>query len=128
MGTISGFQNPLRGEIRKKGLEMGARYRGDWDDSCTHLICAFSNTPKFNQVEGKGRMVMKDWMEECYSQRKRLPWRRFCLDKADKQEESEEEVIEDTKKDNSACDTDKEIDCAEKWRWRKLRSLVQKTK
>ena len=48
--TISGLQNPLRGEIRGKGLEMGAKYKGDWDKDCTHLICAFANTPKFNQV------------------------------------------------------------------------------
>jgi len=123
--TISGFQNPLRGEIRKKGLEMGARYRGDWDDSCTHLICAFANTPKFNQVKGKGRIVMKDWIEECYSQRKRLPWRRFCLDKADKQEESEEEVIEDTKKDSL---TDKEIDCARKMEMKKTEKSASKNK
>jgi len=126
--TISGFQNPLRGEIRQKGLEMGARYRKDWDDSCTHLICAFANTPKFNQVKGKGCIVMKDWIEECYSQRKRLPWRRFCLDKADKQEESEEEVIEDTKKDNSDCDTDKEIDCARKMEMEKTEKSGSKNK
>ena len=28
--AISGFQNPLRGEIRQKALEMGAKYEGDW--------------------------------------------------------------------------------------------------
>ncbi len=32
---------------------MGAKYKGDWDWSCTHLICAFPNTPKFNQVGGR---------------------------------------------------------------------------
>ena len=48
--TLSGFKNPLRGQIRQKATDMGARYRGDWDTSCTHLVCAFTNTPKFNQV------------------------------------------------------------------------------
>ena len=63
---------------------MGARYRGDWDNSCTHLICAFVNTPKFNQVKGRGKIVKKDWIEKSYSDRKRYPWRRYCLDNQDK--------------------------------------------
>merc|ERR1712129_676593 len=54
--TISGYQNPFRGELRQKAHDMGARYRGDWDNSCTHLICAFVNTPKFNQVKGRGKI------------------------------------------------------------------------
>ena len=57
--TISGFQNPLRGEIRSKALKMGAEYKGDWGAGCTHLVCAFPNTPKFNQVKGKGKIVKK---------------------------------------------------------------------
>ena len=36
--TLSGFQNPLRGQIRDFGLKMGAKYRADWDNSCTHLV------------------------------------------------------------------------------------------
>ena len=94
--AISGFQNPLRGEIRQKALDMGARYHGDWNSSCTHLVCAFTNTPKFNQVKGKGKIVKKEWIELCHSQRKRFPWRRFCLDKDDKnKDESEEEIFEE---------------------------------
>ena len=110
--TISGFQNPLRGEIRKAGLDLGAKYHGDWNNSCTHLVCAFANTPKFNQVRGKGKIVKKEWLEECHRQRKRLPWRRFCLDKKDKdQDESEEEVWEEEPKDDDDdCDTDEEIE------------------
>ena len=111
--AISGFQNPLRGEIRQKALDMGAKYHGDWNSSCTHLVCAFTNTPKFNQVKGKGKIVKKEWIEECHSQRKRLPWRRFCLDKADKnQDESEDEVWEDKQNNNVDydCDTDEEIE------------------
>merc|ERR1711881_122815 len=93
--TISGYQNPFRAELRQKALDMGARYRGDWDNSCTHLICAFVNTPKFNQVKSKsGKIVKKEWIEQSYADRKRYPWRRFCLDKNDKGHESEEEIHE----------------------------------
>lgn len=110
--TISGFQNPLRGEIRQKAMDMGARYHGDWNGSCTHLVCAFVNTPKFNQVKGKGKIVKKEWIEECFTQRKRLPWRRFCLDRNDqKMDESEDEVLEEqAPNDDYDCDTDEEIE------------------
>lgn len=36
--VLSGFQNPLRGQIRDLGLQLGAKYRADWDSSCTHLV------------------------------------------------------------------------------------------
>lgn len=39
--------------------------------------CAFPNTPKFQQVWGKGHIVSKDWVENCHSKRRRLPWRRL---------------------------------------------------
>jgi DNA-repair protein XRCC1 len=108
--AISGFQNPLRGEIKHKALDMGARYHGDWSSTCTHLFCAFTNTPKFNQVKGKGKIVKKEWIELCHSQPKRLPWRRFCLDKDDKnKDESEEEIFEQVD-ENVDCDTDEEIE------------------
>jgi len=122
--AISGFQNPLRGEIRGKAMEMGAKYEPDWSNKCTHLICAFTNTPKFQQVKTSGgKIVKKDWLEECHSRRKRLPWRRFCLDRADQGEESEEEVWEqgaitsngaEAKRDDAADaydqDTDEEVE------------------
>jgi hypothetical protein len=38
---------------------MGAKYKGDWDSSCTHLVCAFPNTPKFNQVDEAGSSNLK---------------------------------------------------------------------
>ncbi|CAG9831186.1 unnamed protein product [Diabrotica balteata] len=93
--VISGIQNPDRGILRTMALSMGAKYKPDWDSTCTHLICAFPNTPKFNQVKGKGKIVKKSWLETCHSQRKRLPWRRFALDKADlNKDESEDEIYE----------------------------------
>lgn len=81
--------------------------------------CAFTNTPKFNQVKGKGKIIKRKWLEDSHSQRKRLPWRRYALDKADaSKEESEEEICEqieissllDITDQNSDFDTD----CGEK--------------
>ncbi|KAK9511674.1 hypothetical protein O3M35_000293 [Rhynocoris fuscipes] len=93
--AMSGYENPLRSELRNKALAMGARYEFNWNCNCTHLICAFRNTPKYNQVRGRGKIVKSQWIEECYSRRKRLPWRRFALDRNDaSQAESEEEICE----------------------------------
>lgn len=36
--VISGIQNPDRSELRTKALEMGAKYKPDWDNTCTHLM------------------------------------------------------------------------------------------
>ncbi|KAF4522591.1 hypothetical protein B566_EDAN012670 [Ephemera danica] len=97
--VMSGFQNPLRANLREQALDMGARYQGDWNPSCTHLIsatfsakfniikignrrgnaeikCAFANTPKARQVRGKGKIVKKEWIEHCHRERKLFPWRR----------------------------------------------------
>ncbi|KAK1299486.1 hypothetical protein QJS10_CPB14g01154 [Acorus calamus] len=59
--VLSGFINPERGVLRSQALDMGAEYRADWTSDCTLLICAFSNTPKFRQVEADcGTIVSKD--------------------------------------------------------------------
>lgn len=69
------------------------------DHTVSHFLflfsCAFANTPKFNQVKGKGKIVTRKWVEDCHSQRMRLPWRRYALDKADQgKPESEDEIWE----------------------------------
>ncbi|XP_035783698.1 DNA repair protein XRCC1-like [Anopheles albimanus] len=93
--AISGIQHPERGNIRGKALAMGAKYRPDWDSSCTHLICAYKNTPKYNQVKGKGKIVEKDWIEKCYSLRRKLSWRKFALDTEECQvTDSEDEIVD----------------------------------
>ncbi|XP_071178035.1 DNA repair protein XRCC1-like [Mytilus edulis] len=50
--------------------------------------CAFSNTPKYNQVRGKGKIVKKDWILQSYKQKKLLPWRNYRLGDADSPDES----------------------------------------
>lgn len=39
--VLSGFQNPLRSELRTKATAMGATYNDDWDKTCTHLMYIF---------------------------------------------------------------------------------------
>uniref|UniRef100_M1BD91 DNA-repair protein xrcc1 n=1 Tax=Solanum tuberosum TaxID=4113 RepID=M1BD91_SOLTU len=61
--VLSGFVNPERGTLRSQALEMGAKYQPDWNSESTLLICAFSNTPKFRQVEAdNGTIVSKVYL------------------------------------------------------------------
>lgn len=54
-------------------------------------------------MKGKGKIVTRKWIEECHSERKRLPWRRFALDKNEKkQTESEDEISEVITDDNGS--------------------------
>ncbi|CAH8541482.1 DNA repair protein xrcc1 [Schistosoma haematobium] len=80
--TLSGYQNPLRSQIRDKALELGAKYRQDWGPDCTHLICAFPNTPKFNLVKGKGIIVSDKWITQCYETKSNVPWRSYRVGRA----------------------------------------------
>ena len=36
--ALSGFKNPLRGQLRDKALAMGAKYEPDWGPHCSHLV------------------------------------------------------------------------------------------
>lgn len=45
-------------------------------------------------MRGKGKIVTRAWIEDCYKQKKRLPWRRYALDSSDlNQPHSEEEEL-----------------------------------
>ncbi|KAL8043122.1 hypothetical protein ABFX02_09G097200 [Erythranthe guttata] len=89
--ALSGFMNPERGVLRSQMLEMGAEYQPDWNSNCTLLVCAFSSTPKFRQVQADGgTIISKDWISECYTQKKLAdiepfilhagkPWRRQSI-------------------------------------------------
>ncbi|XP_034951839.1 DNA repair protein XRCC1 [Chelonus insularis] len=94
--ALSGYVNPQREEIRRKALKMGAKYVADpntTNNKCTHLICAFKNTPKSQQLKGHSKIVSHIYIEECFDHKKRFPWRRYALNSSDKkQPESEEEI------------------------------------
>ncbi|XP_068141157.1 LOW QUALITY PROTEIN: DNA repair protein XRCC1 [Drosophila tropicalis] len=95
--VISGIQNPDRADLRSKAVALGAKYKADWESGCTHLICAFKNTPKYNQVRGKGKIVTRSWIEKCYALKKYLPWRRYALDTNDLgQPESDVELLDES--------------------------------
>lgn len=36
--AFSGYKNPYRAELRDMCLKLGAKYRQDWTDDCTHLM------------------------------------------------------------------------------------------
>lgn len=36
--VISGIQNPDRTDLRNKAIELGAKYKANWDQTCTHLM------------------------------------------------------------------------------------------
>ncbi|XP_029647622.1 DNA repair protein XRCC1 isoform X1 [Octopus sinensis] len=90
--VLSGFQNPFRADLRDKAREMGAKYRPDWSSDCTHLVCAFANTPKYNMVKGQGRIVTKQWVLDCHKQRTLLPWRKYQLEDEEEEDEKADKV------------------------------------
>ncbi|KAK1126636.1 hypothetical protein K0M31_004263 [Melipona bicolor] len=95
--SLSGYVNPQRDEIRKKALQMGAKYIADpntTNKKCTYLICAFTNTPKYQQLKGHSKIVSHTFIENCFNEKTKFPWRRYALDKEDAtQPESEEEIL-----------------------------------
>ncbi|XP_037073239.1 DNA repair protein XRCC1-like [Pollicipes pollicipes] len=91
--AMSGYKNPERATLREQGIRLGAKYRPDWTPDCTHLICAFRNTPKHVQVRGRGKIVLGSWLMACAAQKRRLSWRRHALEPADgRAPDSEDEV------------------------------------
>ncbi|XP_032415124.1 DNA repair protein XRCC1 isoform X1 [Xiphophorus hellerii] len=88
--VLSGFQNPFRGELREKALEMGAKYRPDWTPDSTHLICAFANTPKYSQVKSAGGIIVrKEWVMDCHKRKQKISHKRYLMDGAESSSESE---------------------------------------
>uniref|UniRef100_A0A6Q2Y082 DNA repair protein XRCC1 n=1 Tax=Esox lucius TaxID=8010 RepID=A0A6Q2Y082_ESOLU len=99
--VLSGFQNPFRADLRDKALAMGAKYRPDWTPDATHLICAFSNTPKYSQVKSAGGIIVrKEWVLDCHKRKQNISFKQYLMDGAEssseesdagEDEESEEE-------------------------------------
>jgi len=77
--AISGYVNPQRGRIRDAALAMGARFDKDISNRTTHLVCAFANTPKYNQFIGRGKIMKKEWIFLQYETKKKLPWKKYSL-------------------------------------------------
>ncbi|KAF8563409.1 hypothetical protein P879_10295 [Paragonimus westermani] len=80
--SLSGYQNPLRNELRKKALNLGATYRQNWSTDCTHLVCAFPNTPKFKEAKNKSIIVSDKWIEQCHLTKSKVNWRPYRVGRA----------------------------------------------
>lgn len=79
--ALSGFENPLRGQLRAAAVAMGATYSPDWTPRCTHLVCAFPRTPKAARARAMGGLLVSpDWIWDCQSRGRRLPCRPYLLD------------------------------------------------
>ncbi|CAH4031613.1 unnamed protein product [Pieris brassicae] len=118
--TLSGYQNPRRGLLRDAALSLGARYQPDYTPRCTHLVCAFSNTPKLRAVRASGVAcvaVRGEWIEDCARSRRRMPWRPYATeprppDVADPEESSgsdTEDEIERVLRANGDGDDDGDV-------------------
>lgn len=93
--VLSGYANPKRRRIKDLAIAMGAKYQIKWNDQCTHLICSFKNTHKYNHAKAKNARIVKEhWLVECNQSRKLLDWRDYKLGQYNYQD-SEEEVDED---------------------------------
>eukprot|EP01059_Diplonema_ambulator_P019580 TRINITY_DN3307_c0_g1_i1.p1 TRINITY_DN3307_c0_g1~~TRINITY_DN3307_c0_g1_i1.p1 ORF type:complete len:659 (+),score=113.90 TRINITY_DN3307_c0_g1_i1:142-2118(+) len=93
--VLSGFQNPQRSELRNLALELGAKYYNEWKEGGTHLVCAFRNTPKHQEVmkSGKGWVVTKDWLHDCKAQMRQLPPQKYKLPQEDSESSSDSSSI-----------------------------------
>ncbi|XP_041798707.1 DNA repair protein XRCC1 [Chelmon rostratus] len=101
--VLSGFQNPFRGELREKALDMGAKYRPDWTPDSTHLICAFANTPKYSQVKSAGGIIVrKEWVIDCHKRKQKISHKRYLMDGAESSSESEMEVDDESEEEINA--------------------------
>ncbi|XP_075977027.1 DNA repair protein XRCC1-like [Anticarsia gemmatalis] len=121
--VLSGYENPQRATVRNTALAMGARVERDWGPTCTHLICAFPNTPKLRAVRAAGGaavpVVLAEWVLQCSARRRRLPWQWFATENkyrqpeppASKTKRPAREKTPPRKQDSSTeCDTDDEIE------------------
>ncbi|XP_040900385.1 DNA repair protein XRCC1 [Toxotes jaculatrix] len=100
--VLSGFQNPFRGELREKALDMGAKYRPDWTPDSTHLICAFANTPKYSQVKSAGGIIVrKEWVMDCHKRKQKISYKRYLMDGAESSSESEMEVDDQSEEETN---------------------------
>ena len=83
--ALSGYKNPQRGEIRDKATKLGAKYETDWSTNCTHLICAYENTPKYKQVvKSQASCIVKPaWIDECHKSKKRVSIKTYMMAKID---------------------------------------------
>ncbi|KAN0015451.1 hypothetical protein ACTFIU_008182 [Dictyostelium citrinum] len=108
--VIGGIQNPQRGEIREKALEMGAGYKPDWCREATHLVTPFKGTDKFKIAQKSGGSIVKPkWIEDCYKLKSRLPIKNYTFQDDDSDSDDQDNIaakIASAKKAKKTISTD----------------------
>ncbi|KAL7671201.1 hypothetical protein ACOME3_006112 [Neoechinorhynchus agilis] len=78
--SLSGYENPRRAEIRDKAVQMGAQYFPKWTQFCTHLICAFPNTPKYEEAHRNGGIIVSEkWILDCERMKRKLDTEKYLV-------------------------------------------------
>jgi hypothetical protein len=62
---VCNFFFPPLVQLRTTAQDMGARYSPNWDGRCTHLVCAFKDTPKYIEVKGQLRLFCMRSRADC---------------------------------------------------------------
>ncbi|KAH9639799.1 hypothetical protein HF086_002944 [Spodoptera exigua] len=83
--VLSGYVNPRRAAVRRAALALGARVLPDWGPGCTHLICAFTKTPKLRAVRAAPGgadvpVARAEWLDECVARGRVLPWQWYATE------------------------------------------------
>ena len=68
--------------LHQLALGMGAKFEQSWRSYCTHLICAYSDTPKYKEVKesGFGFIVSPSWIVDSHKAGKKLPEKLYDID------------------------------------------------
>ncbi|KAI3378666.1 hypothetical protein SNEBB_005594 [Seison nebaliae] len=93
---LSGYTNPLRMQIRNQCLAMGATYSTDVNETVTHLISAFPNTPKVKKVLSwykNVKIVKVEWMYKCQNLRTLLNTKHYLINSSPI---NDDEIVETT--------------------------------
>lgn len=75
---LSGYEDPQRAEIVRRGKSIGMKYSPDVTHDC-YLVTNFSNTPKVTQAKEFRNVTIVDrkYIDDCFTRKERLSVDRY---------------------------------------------------